>query len=145
MKYCRFLSQRWTVADAPSGIRLDKWLWAARFYKTRSLAKQAVESGKVHYNGDRCKVSKEVHIGATLTIRAGWDNKVVEVIALSDQRRGAPEAALLYSETEDSIRTREQLAADRKILGAAAGALHPERPNKKQRRQIHRFKNLNDE
>jgi len=133
------------VAEAPSGIRLDKWLWAARFYKTRSLAKQAVESGKVHYNGERCKVSKEVHIGATLTIRTGWDSKIVDVIALSDQRRGAPEAALLYCETADSIRTREQLAADRKILGAAAGALHPERPNKKQRRQIHRFKNLNDE
>ncbi|MDF1692577.1 MAG: S4 domain-containing protein [Zhongshania sp.] len=133
------------MTDNPAGIRLDKWLWAARFYKTRSLAKQAVEGGKVHYNGERCKVSKEVQVGATLTIRSGWDSKVVDVIALSGQRRGAPEAALLYRETEDSIRAREQIAADRKILGAAAGLLHPERPNKKQRRQIHRFKNLNDE
>lgn len=133
-----------SVTDTPSGIRLDKWLWAARFYKTRSLAKQAVEGGKVHYNGERCKVSKEVQIGASLSIRTGWDNKIVEVIALSAQRRGAPEAAKLYQESEDSIRAREQLAADRKILGAAAGALHPERPNKKQRRQIHRFKNINE-
>jgi ribosome-associated heat shock protein Hsp15 len=133
-----------SVTDTPSGIRLDKWLWAARFYKTRSLAKQAVEGGKVHYNGERCKVSKEVQIGASLSIRTGWDSKIVEVIALSAQRRGAPEAAKLYQESEDSIRAREQLAADRKILGAAAGALHPERPNKKQRRQIHRFKNINE-
>tara|TARA_R110001583_G_scaffold46884_3_gene146866 strand:- start:7972 stop:8376 length:405 start_codon:yes stop_codon:yes gene_type:complete len=133
-----------SVTDTPSGIRLDKWLWAARFYKTRSLAKQAVEGGKVHYNGERCKVSKEVQIGASLSIRTGWDSKIVEVIALSAQRRGAPEAAKLYQESEDSIRAREQLATDRKILGAAAGALHPERPNKKQRRQIHRFKNINE-
>lgn len=133
-----------SVTDTPSGIRLDKWLWAARFYKTRSLAKQAVEGGKVHYNGERCKVSKEVQIGASLSIRTGWDSKIVEVIALSAQRRGAPEAAKLYQESEDSIHAREQLAADRKILGAAAGALHPERPNKKQRRQIHRFKNINE-
>lgn len=132
------------MTDTPSGIRLDKWLWAARFYKTRSLAKQAVEGGKVHYNGERCKVSKEVQIGASLSIRTGWDSKIVEVIALSAQRRGAPEAAKLYQESEDSIHAREQLAADRKILGAAAGALHPERPNKKQRRQIHRFKNINE-
>ena len=132
------------MTDTPSGIRLDKWLWAARFYKTRSLAKQAVEGGKVHYNGERCKVSKEVQIGASLSIRTGWDSKIVEVIAFSAQRRGAPEAAKLYQESEDSIRAREQLAADRKILGAAAGALHPERPNKKQRRQIHRFKNINE-
>ncbi|WP_425583026.1 RNA-binding S4 domain-containing protein [Zhongshania borealis] len=133
-----------SVTDTPSGIRLDKWLWAARFYKTRSLAKQAVEGGKVHYNGERCKVSKEVQIGASLSIRTGWDSKIVDVIALSNQRRGAPEAAMLYRETDESISAREQLAADRKVLGAAAGALHPERPNKKQRRQIHRFKNINE-
>ncbi|GAA4091922.1 ribosome-associated heat shock protein Hsp15 [Zhongshania borealis] len=132
------------MTDTPSGIRLDKWLWAARFYKTRSLAKQAVEGGKVHYNGERCKVSKEVQIGASLSIRTGWDSKIVDVIALSNQRRGAPEAAMLYRETDESISAREQLAADRKVLGAAAGALHPERPNKKQRRQIHRFKNINE-
>lgn len=125
-----------------SGIRLDKWLWAARFYKTRSLAKQAIEGGKVQYNGDRCKVSKEVQVGAKLSLRVGLDTKVVTIIALSDQRRGAPEAALLYEETADSIAQREQQAADRKALGSAFA--HPERPNKKQRRQIHRFQRITE-
>lgn len=125
-----------------SGIRLDKWLWAARFYKTRSLAKQAIEGGKIQYNGDRCKVSKEVQVGAKLSLRVGLDTKVVTIIALSDQRRGAPEAALLYEETADSIAQREQQAADRKALGSAFA--HPERPNKKQRRQIHRFQRITE-
>lgn len=123
--------------SSQSGIRLDKWLWAARFYKTRSLAKQAIEGGKVQYNGERCKVSKEVQIGAQLSIRVGFDTKIIDIIALSDQRRGAPEAALLYAETPDSISAREQQAADRKALGSAFA--QSERPNKKQRRQIHRF------
>jgi ribosome-associated heat shock protein Hsp15 len=128
--------------SSQSGIRLDKWLWAARFYKTRSLAKQAIEGGKVQYNGDRCKVSKEVQVGAQLSIRVGFDTKVVDIIALSDQRRGAPEAALLYAETADSISAREQQAADRKALGSAFA--QSERPNKKQRRQIHRFQRTTD-
>lgn len=123
-----------------SGTRLDKWLWAARFYKTRSLAKQAIEGGKVQYNGDRCKVSKEVQIGAELSLRVGFDTKVVTIIALSDQRRGTPEAALLYEETPESIEQRAQQAAERKALGSAFA--HPERPNKKQRRQIHRFQRI---
>lgn len=125
-------------------LRLDKWLWAARFYKTRSIAKQAIEGGKVHYNGTRCKVSKEVEVGGTLTLRTGWDEREVEIIAISDQRRGAPEAALLYRETDASIAKRQQNAADRKALGAAAGVLRSERPNKKQRRQIHRFREQQD-
>ena len=130
------------MAQTPptSGIRLDKWLWAARFYKTRSLAKQAIEGGKVQYNGDRCKVSKEVQIGAELSLKVGFDTKVVTIIALSDQRRGAPEAALLYEETPESIEKRAQQAAERKALGSAFA--HPERPNKKQRRQIHRFQRI---
>src|SRR5690554_6872810 len=85
-------------------IRLDKWLWAARFYKTRSLAKAAIEGGKVHYEGQRTKVSKLVEIGATLKVRQGFDEKVIIVKALSDQRRGAPEAQLLYEETPQSIK-----------------------------------------
>ncbi|WP_372778890.1 ribosome-associated heat shock protein Hsp15 [Litorivivens sp.] len=127
------------MTEAPK-VRLDKWLWAARFFKTRSLAKQAIDGGKVHYNGERCKVSKEVELGATLTIRQGWDAKTVEVQALSDQRRGAPEAQLLYRETEDSIKQREARAAQRKAFGPGADLVSRERPNKKQRRQIHRFK-----
>ena len=82
--------------------RLDKWLWAARFFKTRSLAKAAIDGGKVHLAGQRVKVSKEITIGDTLQIRQGFDEKVVLVRELSDQRRGAPEAQLLYEETADS-------------------------------------------
>ncbi|WP_372864214.1 ribosome-associated heat shock protein Hsp15 [Spongiibacter sp.] len=130
--------------DTQQRVRLDKWLWAARFYKTRSIAKQAVDGGKVHYNGARCKVSKDVEIGALLTLRTGWDEREIEVVALSDQRRGAPEAALLYRETASSIAKRERLAAERKALGPAAGVLRSERPNKKQRRQIHRFREQQD-
>ncbi len=120
-------------------VRLDKWLWAARFFKTRSLAKQAIEGGKVHYNGARSKVSKEVEIGASLTLRSGWDEKEVEIIALSDQRRGATDAQLLYRETEASIEKRALATEQRKAL-RGHGLAPPERPNKKQRRQIHRFK-----
>ena len=120
-------------------LRLDKWLWAARFYKTRSLAKAAIEGGKVHLGGQRVKVSREIQVGDTLQIRQGWDEKVVDVLALSDQRRGAPEAQALYRETDDSVARREAAAAARKAAGGMidrpAG-----RPTKKQRRQIHRFK-----
>lgn len=126
-----------------SAVRFDKWLWAARFFKTRALAKQAIEGGKVHYNGARAKVSKAIEVGATLTIRQGWDEKTVVVKALSDQRRGATEAALLYDETEESIAKRSLNAEQRKLQRAAMAS--PEhRPNKKQRRQIVRFKNIND-
>ncbi|QIL90894.1 RNA-binding protein [Microbulbifer sp. SH-1] len=117
-------------------VRIDKWLWAARFFKTRSLAKQAIEGGKIHADGQRIKASKEISLGITLTIRQGWDEKVVEVIALSDQRRGADVAQTLYRETEESISKREQFAAERKTNNAT---IQSERPNKKQRRQIHRF------
>ena len=124
-----------------SRLRLDKWLWAARFFKTRSLAKAAIEGGKVQLEGQRVKVSREVSVGDTLQIRQGWDQKVVVVQALSDQRRGAPEARLLYLETEESIARRETEAAARK---AAGGMIErpAQRPTKKQRRQIHRFKDL---
>ena len=121
-------------------VRIDKWLWAARFFKTRSLAKQAIEGGKVHCDGQRVKASKEVATGSILRVRQGWDTKEVLINALSDQRRGASEASLLYSETQESLKQREHYAAQRKSMGA-----HIEtegRPSKKQRRQIHRFKDL---
>lgn len=120
-------------------VRIDKWLWAARFFKTRSLAKQAIEGGKVHWQGQRVKPSKDLEVGALLSLRLGWDEKVVEVLALSDRRRGAAEAILLYRETPESLVRREAEAARRKALRGADG--QPEhRPNKKQRRQIHRFR-----
>ena len=121
-------------------VRLDKWLWAARFFKTRSLAKQAIEGGKVHYDGQRVKTSKLVAIGAELRIRCGWDEKTVDVMALSTQRRGASEAALLYTETADSIEQRKARAAERKANNGGQTIDTAGRPNKKQRRHIHRFK-----
>lgn len=122
-------------------VRIDKWLWAARFFKTRSLAKSAIEGGKVHIDGQRAKPSRQIETGMFLSIRQGWDEKIVEVTALSEQRRGASEAAQLYRETPESIAEREKLAAERQIQRS----LHPSsgKPSKKQRRQIHRFKDLN--
>ena len=121
-------------------IRIDKWLWAARFFKTRNLAKQAIEGGKIHCDGQRVKASKEVVIGLELTIRQDLTEKIVIVKALSDQRRGAPEAALLYEETEASKQKRDEQAAQRKA-GLANFIISDHKPNKKERRQIHRFQN----
>ena len=124
---------------AENDIRLDKWLWAARFYKTRSIAKAMIEGGKVHYNGQRAKTSKTVEIGATIKLRQGNEENEVLVIALSDQRRGAPEAQQLYQETEKSIKTREALAFAHKAN--ALSMPHPDRrPNKKERRDLVKFK-----
>jgi ribosome-associated heat shock protein Hsp15 len=120
-------------------LRLDKWLWAARFFKTRSLAKAAIEGGKVHLAGQRVKVSREITAGAILQVRQGWDERVIEVLALSDQRRGAAEAQQMYTETDASIAKREAESAARKAAGGMIDR-PANRPNKKQRRQIHRFK-----
>lgn len=126
-------------------VRIDKWLWAARFFKTRNLAKQAIEGGKIHCDGHRVKASKEITTGLYLTIRQDLDEKTVLVTGLSEQRRGAPEAALLYQETEESRTQREERAAQRKA-GMGSYIISEHRPNKKERRQIHRFerKHLDD-
>lgn len=125
-------------------IRLDKWLWAARWYKTRNLAKQAIESGKVSYNGARCKTSKEVAVGAELSIRQGLDERTVVILALSGQRRGAPEAQSLYQESGESIKKRSENALLRKLMNQELIA--PEtKPSKKDRRLIHQFKQKNRE
>ena len=129
--------------DQPAKVRLDKWLWAARFFKTRSLAKAAIDGGKVHLAGQRVKVSKEITVGDMLQIRQGYDEKMVKVMQLSDQRRGAPEAQLLYQETADSLAKREAQALARKAAGGMIDR-PAHRPNKQQRRQIHRFKNTRD-
>jgi len=115
-------------------VRLDKWLWAARFYKTRSIAKAMIEGGKVHYNGQRAKVSKTVEVGAMIKLRQGSDEKEIEVIALSDQRRGAPEAQLLYQETAQSVKKREEMAWARK--NNALSMPHPDRRKKKKVRSF---------
>ncbi len=125
--------------SANQDVRLDKWLWAARFFKTRALAKQAIEGGKVHYNGNRGKCSRGVEVGALLKIRQGFDEKTIEVISLSDQRRGAPDAQLLYRETEESQKQRELHAEQRRANnGAIPGG--EGRPNKRDRRRIQQFK-----
>lgn len=129
-------------ASTVTSMRIDKWLWAARFFKTRSLAKQAIEGGKVHHQNDRVKVSKEVRVGMLLEIKQGFDKKIVEVLALSEQRGPAPVAQLLYQETSDSIAQRELLSTQRKLHNLA----RPEhRPSKKDRRQIYKFKQENDQ
>lgn len=125
-------------AEQDSKVRLDKWLWAARFYKTRALAKAAIESGKVHCRGERCKPGKEPRLGDEFQLRTGFDERTVVVKALSDVRRGAPEAQQLYAETEDSIARREQAAALRKA--GALGVTTDGKPSKKQRRQLFSFR-----
>ena len=121
--------------------RIDKWLWAARFFKTRQLAADAVSGGKVHVNGQRCKPGKDVKIGDVVSVskdRYVWE---VSVTALTKQRRAAKEAVLMYSEDQASADNRQQQIELHKQQQAM---LHPSerehRPNKKQRRQIHRFK-----
>ncbi|MFN3239490.1 MAG: RNA-binding S4 domain-containing protein [Pseudomonadales bacterium] len=124
-----------------TGVRLDKWLWAARFFKTRAKAKEAIDGGKVHMDGVRAKPSKELKVGDIIKLRQGYDEKIVLVNALSEQRRGAPEAALLYEETPESIEKRLAMAAQRKAAGGQI--VSSGRPSKKDRRQIHRFREQN--
>jgi len=124
-----------------SKVRLDKWLWAARFFKTRAKAKEAIDGGKVHMDGNRARPSKEIKLGELIQLRQGWDEKVVVVKALSEMRKGAPEAALLYDETPDSIEKRLQIAEQRKAAGSQV--ISEGRPTKKGRRQIHRFREQN--
>ena len=125
-------------------VRLDKWLWAARFYKTRALAKAAIESGKVHCRGERCKPGKEPRVGDEFEIRTGFEVRIVRVEALSIVRRGAPEAQALYAETEASIAKREAAAAMRKA--GALGMSTDGKPSKKQRRDLFKFRgNSNDD
>lgn len=120
-------------------IRVDKWLWAARFFKTRSLAIDAIDSGKVLVNEERVKPAKSIDIGNLLAIRLGPYTFVVEVLGISDKRGPAPQAQKLYKETEESVKQREVLAFERKAQ--AQVVQHGEgRPTKKDRREIERFK-----
>lgn len=125
-------------------LRLDKWLWAARFFKTRSLATEAINGGKVHVNGERAKPSRKVNLGDEMVIRQGNTEKQVIVTGLAERRGSAKMAAELYTETEESVARREAEAEQRRLLNAAMPQ-HEQRPSKKQRRQIHRFKNIHDQ
>ena len=118
--------------------RLDKWLWAARFFKTRNLASEAIEGGKVHVEGDRVKPAKEVRLHAVIHIRTKDVEIEVSVTGLSSQRKGATEAALLYQETAASIAKREHLAVT-KEQDHARRDRGLGRPTKRQQRDIKRF------
>ena len=124
--------------EAMHKVRLDKWLWAARFFRTRGKAKLAINGGKVHVDGVRAKPSKDVAIGETLQIRHGFDEKVVVVTGLSENRGKATTAATLYQETDTSIEEREAAAEQRKLAGRAVSS--DGKPTKKQRRRIVRFR-----
>ena len=126
-------------ATDDEAVRLDKWLWAARFYKTRALARDMIDGGKVHYNGQRGKPSKIVELNAEIKLRQGNEERTVIVLALTSQRRGADEAQQMYQETEASIVNREKVALARKMN--ALTMPHPDRrPDKKERRDLMKFK-----
>ncbi len=127
-------------ASASTKVRLDKWLWAARFFKTRGLATEAINGGHVHLNGVRAKPSRPLCVGDELKIRKAGQEFVVTVVALSDKRGPAPVAQTLYQESEASRLAREKLNEQKRLERMAAGGGRPERrPDKRSRRHIIRF------
>lgn len=130
------------MEQSSQSIRLDKWLWAARFFKTRSLATQAVNGGKVHLNGNRSKSAHPLRVGDRLTITIGVYEFVVEVLALAELRRPASEARLLYQESAESIAARERQRELRKMADAGFSA-PAQKPGKRDRRKIRDFTRKN--
>jgi ribosome-associated heat shock protein Hsp15 len=130
MKHCE--------EDNDDKVRIDKWLWAARFFKTRALASDAVDGGKVRLNEQRVKPAKAVNVGDVLHVRRERFEYVVTVLALSNRRGPAPEAAKLYNESAESRAAREELALQLKAENAALGE-RKGRPTKRDRRHIVRF------
>ncbi|MGI2184500.1 ribosome-associated heat shock protein Hsp15 [Shewanella oncorhynchi] len=122
-------------------IRLDKWLWAARFYKTRAIAKEMINGGKVHYNGQRAKSSRNAEIGAVLKIRQGYDDKEIVIKKLSQLRQCGSIAQELYEETATSLAKRA-INAEQRRLHMLNNPIPDQKPDKKQRRQLMRFKDL---
>jgi len=122
-------------------VRLDKWLWAARFYKTRGNAREMVQGGKVHYNGQRTKASKIVEVGAIIKLAQGVEEKTVTVLQVLEKRQSAPIAQTLYQESDTSIKKREENNIARK--NNSFFAPHPEKkPDKKQRRELLKMKSI---
>jgi ribosome-associated heat shock protein Hsp15 len=119
-------------------LRADKWLWAARFYKSRSLACEDIELGRVRVNGVSIKPARELKAGDSVSLRSGSDIKTVTVLTLSDKRGGAPVAALMFEETAESIALRMQTAEQRRLAPEPSLALQDGRPNKHQRAQTER-------
>jgi len=127
-------------------LRIDKWLWAARFFKTRSIATDAISKNRVRVDGQRIKPSRTVQVGDTVQIEKTPYTFDVTVLGLNDKRRSAPEASLLYSESEESIAAREAMSMKHKLDYQMRSGLAGEgRPSKKQRRQIIRFQNQHDQ
>ncbi|QGU34002.1 RNA-binding S4 domain-containing protein [Thermochromatium tepidum ATCC 43061] len=126
------------VDNPADAIRLDKWLWAARFFKTRQLAIEAINGGKVHVDGQRVKPSRLIRPGSRLEIHKDSLSWEIEVRAINTQRRPAAEAALLYAESEASRLRRQELVRERRELGVAAPD-RKGRPTKRDRRRIQRF------
>jgi ribosome-associated heat shock protein Hsp15 len=120
---------------AENELRLDKWLWAARFFKTRSVAAEAIGGGKVHVNGQRVKPARAVRLGDRLEIQRGEERFEVVVQMINDRRRPAVEAQALYQETPESIERRERLAEERR-LRQVARAESGGRPSKRDRRRL---------
>ena len=120
-------------------LRIDKWLWAARFYKTRSLATEEIDKGRVRINDAEVKPAKEVKVGDTVALRQGPTTRTLVVRGISDKRGGAPQAQLLYDETEASVALREQLTEQRRL--EPANSLEHGRPTKRDRRDIDKVKN----
>ena len=121
-------------------LRLDKWLWAARFYKTRSLACEEIDKGRVLVNGAVAKPARELKAGDNLLLRNGPISRTVTVLAISDKRGPAPVAALLYQETEESIRLRQQAAEQRRLAPEPALSLSQGRPTKRDRRDTEQLR-----
>jgi ribosome-associated heat shock protein Hsp15 len=128
-----------TTDNSNSSTRLDKWLWAARFYRTRAIAKQMIDGGKVFYNGQRTKSGKAVSVGDIIKIRQGFEEKEITILALADKRKDATFAYTLYQESSESIKTREKNALARK-QGILLSPASDTKPDKKQRRKLREFK-----
>jgi ribosome-associated heat shock protein Hsp15 len=126
----------WRMDDASGHVRIDKWLWAARFFKTRTLASDAVKGGRVHLDGQRVKASKDVQLGDRLEITIGQARRAVVVRGVSGRRGPASEAQLLYEETPESLAERERLSAERRLAGPPPGADAGARPTKRDRRRL---------
>lgn len=122
--------------ESPEKVRLDKWLWAARFFKTRSLAADEIDKGRVKVNGQVAKASREPRVGDEIELRTGIDHRTVQVRALSAVRGPAPQAALLYEETAASLLARANAAEQRRLAPEPAQSLSHGRPTKRDRRQI---------
>ncbi len=125
-----------TPKDAHDKVRLDKWLWAARFYKTRGLSSEEIDKGRVLVNGQNAKPSKEVKLGDTLELRQGPVQRTVVVKALSSVRGPAPVAALLYEETAQSVSQRQAAAESRRLAPEPSLSMTQGRPTKRDRRNM---------